>query len=142
MLQPLSQNLIRYWASDQMQPLTTLLSMSKPRRSKVKIDEFSDFKLFYSLFILFPMQCYYVYIDGLETTNFWLFLKIIGCMCFFHIRKVCLLFLALFFLRIRAPNEKSSLCNSCYKFCREEIPRKKLLISQLLLTLSPLPAGD
>ena len=125
-----------------MQPLTTLLSMSKSRRSKVKIDEFSDFKLFYSLFILFPMQCYYVYIDRSEMTNFWLFLKIIGCMCFFHIRKVCRLFSSLFFLRTLPSNETFSSYDSYCKFCRVNIPRKKLLISQLLLTLSPLPAGD
>ena len=125
-----------------MQPLTTLLSMSKSRRSKVKIDEFSDFKLFYSLFILFPMQCYYVYIDGSEMTNFWHFLKITGYICFFYTRKVCRLFSALFFLRILPPNETFSLYDSNCKFCTVNIPRKKLLISQLLLTLSPLPAGD
>ena len=103
---------------------------------------FKFFAFYFASVYFLSIQCYRVYIDGSEMTSIWLFLKIVGYICFFYTRKVCRLFSALFFLGTLAPNEISLLYYSYYKFQRVKIPRKKLLVSQLLLTLSPLPAGD
>ena len=130
-----------YWASDQIQ---TFDRGADVPASMLNLTNFSSqFSNFLFCLCLFSFDSVLLCIhQWIRSDKILAFSENYRTYLFRFYQKVCRLFSALFFLRILPPNEKSSQCESYCKFCRGKIPKKKLLISQLLLTLSPLPAGD